>query len=144
MSGQRNNRPHSSGSEVDGRVRRVELLISNLLRIGVIASLTVVVIGMVLSFVHHPAYISSPAELQRLTQPEAVFPYGWGDVIAGVLDLQGQAIVAMGLLLLISTPIARVAVSILAFIYQKDRVYTIITLAVLCLLLLSFVLGKVE
>jgi len=54
------------------------------------------------------------------------------------------ALVTVGLLLLIATPVARVAVSVLAFIYQKDRVYTLITLAVLCLLLLSFVLGKVE
>lgn len=133
-----------SGSEAEERVRRVELLISNLLRVGVIASLTLIVIGTILSFVHHPAYIVSSTELQRLTQTGATFPFTWRDIMAGVQNLRGQAIVAVGLLLLIATPITRVAISILAFIYQKDRVYTLITLAVLCLLLLSFVLGKVE
>jgi uncharacterized membrane protein len=138
------NSPRASGPEADERVRRVELLISSLLRTGVIASLTIILIGTILSFVHHPSYVTSSAELQRLTQTGASFPYTWRDVVAGVQNLRGQAIVIIGLLLLIATPIGRVAVSILAFIYQRDRVYTLITLAVLCLLLLSFVLGKVE
>ena len=55
---------------------------------------------------------------------------------------RGEAIVAVGLLLLILTPVARVAVSILAFLYQRDRVFTLITLAVLIILLMSFVIGR--
>ena len=47
-------------------------------------------------------------------------------------------------LLLIATPVVRVGVSIFAFIYQGDRLYTLITATVFCLLLMSFVLGKVE
>jgi len=139
-----NNQVQSSDSEAAQRVRRVELLISNLLRIGVITSLTVVVFGLILSFIRHPAYISSPEEMQRLTQIGAVFPHTWGDLFTGLIHLQGQAVVALGLLLLILTPVTRVAVSIFAFIYQKDRTYAFITLTVLCLLLLSFVLGTVE
>jgi len=138
------NSSRKSAAGADARVRRVELLISNLLRVGVIASLTLIVIGTILSFVHHPAYVTSSAELQQLTRAGAAFPVAWRDVVAGVRDLQGQAIVTVGLLLLIATPIARVAVSILAFIYQEDRVFTLITMTVLGLLLLSFVLGKAE
>jgi uncharacterized membrane protein len=47
-----------------------------------------------------------------------------------------------GLLLLIATPVLRVAVSVLAFVYQRDRTFVIITSVVLTLLLASFVLGK--
>ena len=130
--------------EAEARTRSVELLISNLLRIGVIASLTLVVIGTIVSFIHHPAYLSSPAELYRLTHGETPYPFTWEETWAGLQDLRGTAIVTVGLLLLIATPILRVAVSILTFLYQKDRTYTLITLAVLLLLLLSFVLGKVE
>ena len=144
MSAQHNNQTQFSDSEADRRVRRVELLISNLLRTGVIASLTVVVIGLILSFIHHPGYISSPEEMQRITQIGAVFPHTWSALFTGLLNLQGRAVVAAGLMLLILTPVARVAISIFAFIYQKDRIYTFITLTVLCLLLLSFVLGAVE
>jgi uncharacterized membrane protein len=131
-------------SEADARVRQVELLISNLLRIGVIASLTLVVIGTIVSYVHHPTYETSTAELGPLTQPGASFPDTLHDILAGLQNLRGQAIVMVGLLALIATPITRVAVSILAFIYEKDRTYTLITMLVLALLLLSFVLGKVE
>lgn len=126
----------------EAKVRATELLISNLLRFGVIVSLLVIVAGTVLSFVHHPQYISSPQELQRLTQPGAAFPHTVADVTAGARAGRGQAIVTLGLFLLIATPVLRVAVSVVAFIYQGDRVFVGITLGVLCLLLLSFLLGK--
>ena len=58
--------------------------------------------------------------------------------------MKGEAVVAIGLLLMILTPVARVAVSVLAFLYQRDRVFTFITLAVLIILLMSFVIGRVE
>jgi uncharacterized membrane protein len=51
-------------------------------------------------------------------------------------------VVTAGLLLLILTPILRVAVSIVAFIIEKDRIFVFITATVLAVLLLSFLLGK--
>ncbi len=130
--------------ESDKRSLRVELIISNLLRIGVLTSLTVVIIGVFLTFLRQPGLLTSTTDVQQLTQPGGANPFTWQEFSAGVRGMQGEAIVMLGLLLLIATPIGRVAVSILAFVYQKDRVYTLITLAVFCLLLLSFVLGKVE
>jgi len=130
--------------DAEERVRRVEILISNLLRAGVLFSLALVFTGTILSFLHHPTYMASPMELERLTKPGAAFPHTIAEVIQDTLDLQGQGIVAMGLLLLIATPVLRVAVSIFAFVYQEDRMYTLITTVVLILLLLSFVLGKTE
>jgi len=65
-----------------------------------------------------------------------------GTVWEGVLHLRGSSIVTAGLLLLIATPVLRVAVSIFAFVYQKDWTFVIITTVVLALLLLSFWLGK--
>lgn len=128
----------------DARVHKVELLIGNLLRVGVVASLIVVTAGTIISFVHHPQYVASPHELDRLTRPGAAFPKTIADVITGVRELRGQAIVVVGLLLLVATPVARVAISIFAFIYQRDRIFTLITAIVLALLLLSFILGQAE
>lgn len=125
-------------------VRRIELLISNLLRFGVVTSFLLIVGGTILSFVHHPAYLTSAQALQHLTKPGAAFPHTVAEVIAGLQQWRGQAIVTLGLLLLIATPVMRVAISVFAFIYQKDRLFTFITLAVFGLLILSFVLGKVE
>lgn len=121
-----------------------ELLISGILRCGVIVSLATILVGLVVMFVHHPSYLDSPAELQHLTQPGAAFPHTVSAVIAGLLDGRGRAIVVLGLLLLIATPILRVAVSIVVFILQRDRVFMLVTSFVLVVLLISFWLGKAE
>jgi uncharacterized membrane protein len=128
----------------DEKLQPIELVISGLLRAGVILSLGVIVFGTTLSFVHHSDYVSSPRQLRRLTSPGAAFPRNLREVIAGVRDLRGQAIVVVGLLLLIATPVLRVAVSIVAFLLERDGLFAAITAVVLALLLLSFVLGKVE
>jgi len=124
--------------------RRVELVISTLLRVGVAVSLTVVVVGTILSFVHHPEYVSEAGALAHLTQPGAAFPHTLAQVWAGLREGRGQAVVVVGVLLLIATPVLRVAASIVGFIYQRDRTYVVITSVVLALLLLSFWLGRAE
>jgi uncharacterized membrane protein len=131
-----------ASDEGDARVRRVERLISTLLRVGVVASLFVVTLGTATSFVHHPDYRSVPSELQRLTSPGAAFPRTLGDIFRGLKQGRGQAVVAAGLLLLVATPVLRVAVSILGFVYERDKPFVAITATVLILLLLSFFLGK--
>ena len=130
--------------EAEERVRRVEILISNILRFGVITSFTVIVIGVVVMFVANPGTASSADALGRLTGPDATFPHTIPAVVYGLGQFEGESILALGLLLLVATPVIRVAVSIAAFVYQKDRTFVVITAVVLALLILSFILGKVE
>ncbi|HZZ44230.1 MAG TPA: DUF1634 domain-containing protein [Tepidisphaeraceae bacterium] len=130
---------------VHPQMRKVELLISTVLRGGVVISLLFVVGGTILSFTHHPGYLRSPEVLSHLTHPDsAVLPRTPRDIIAGLRQWQGQSVIVLGLLILVATPVARVAISILAFVIQRDRMFTIITSIVLGLLILSFVLGKIE
>lgn len=129
---------------MEKRVRKVELLISSLLRGGVLVSLVLIVVGTLLSFAHNPEYWSSRSALQELLGPGATFPHTLPDVLTGLQTMHGAAIATLGLLLLIATPVMRVGVSIFAFIYEHDRVYTLITSVVFTLLLFSFLLGKVE
>jgi uncharacterized membrane protein len=49
--------------------------------------------------------------------------------------------VQLGLVLLIATPVARVAMSLVAFILQRDRVYVVVTLIVLAVLIFSLTGG---
>ena len=56
---------------------------------------------------------------------------------AGLLALRPIAIAQAGLLVLVATPVFRVAVSLAAFALERDRLYAAITAAVLALLLLS-------
>jgi uncharacterized membrane protein len=129
---------------LDPRVHKVELLISAILRIGVVSSLSIVLFGTIVSFVHHPDYRSSSSDLQTLTADGAKFPHNIAAIITGVKDFRGQSIVLVGLLLLIATPVVRVAISILTFVHQKDWIFVTITSTVLLLLILSFILGKAE
>jgi len=119
----------------------VDTAISTLLRVGVISSVTVIAIGLVMTFVHHPEYVTSAQSLHELTEARAQYPNHVLGVIDGVRELRGQAIVMAGLLLLIATPIARVAFSVIAFIVERDRVYVCITILVLALLLASLAAG---
>ena len=123
---------------------RVELIISNLLRLGVIVSLLTLISGLLLVFAHHPSYLQSVHDLQQLTGPGAEFPHSPATVATGLLEGRGQAVIALGLILLILTPILRVVVSIGVFAVQQDRKFVRITTVVLVILLVSFLLGQVE
>jgi uncharacterized membrane protein len=55
--------------------------------------------------------------------------------------MDSRAIVQLGLVMLIATPIARVAFTLIAFALQRDRVYVGVTLLVLALLLFGLFFG---
>ena len=118
------------------------MLISALLRSGVMTSLLIVVAGTVLSFVHHPGYLRSPAAYARLTEPPASPFRTLRDVVDGLHHARGQGLVALGLLVLVVTPVLRVAASIGLFAIQRDRVFVASTSLVLTLLVTSFLLGR--
>ena len=128
----------------DPSMRRLEILISRILRAGVIASVTLIVVGMIATFVQHPDYLSSSAVLDCAVGPGATFPHEFDALLASIRQMRGEAIVTLGLLVLIATPVMRVAVSVVAFTHHRDRTYALITAVVLSLLLLSLVLGRVE
>lgn len=121
---------------------RAELWISVVLRVGVTLSLVLVLIGLLICFFHHPQYIDSKQALGGLIAPGAAFPSTLSDVFAGVGAFRGQAIIVLGLLVLILTPIMRVAISIAAFLEERDWFFAAITAAVLAILLFSFWLGR--
>ncbi|WP_408889857.1 DUF1634 domain-containing protein [Myxococcus faecalis] len=120
-----------------------ELLISDLLRYGVLASMALVTLGTVVTFLRHPDYLVSSEALERLTAPHPV-PHGLADVVAGALAARGQSFVMAGLLVMMAVPVMRVALSLLIFRQQKDRLYVAITTCVLTLLLVSFLVGAAE
>lgn len=124
---------------------QVELLISELLRWGVLVSLALLVLGTALCFLQGTAYGHSggnSADLHRLITSEDGFPLSLGWFFGGLAAFQGKAIIVAGLALLIATPVLRVFVSIFAYAAERDRAYVAITTLVFVLLTVSFVLGK--
>jgi uncharacterized membrane protein len=123
-------------------LRRLERVIGRVLEAGVALSLLCILGGALLSARHHAGDLSSPEAFARLTRPQAAVPHTLREIAAGVCALRGQAIIALGLVVLILTPVARVGVSMLIFIREGDRIYALLTLGVLLILILSFVLGR--
>jgi uncharacterized membrane protein len=60
-------------------------------------------------------------------------------IIRDTLALRGRGIIQLGLLLLIATPVARVAFSIFGFAKEGDRLYVVFTLIVFSILLYSLI-----
>jgi uncharacterized membrane protein len=137
--------PRAAGHSVasDG-----ELIVSTLLRYGVLISLALVALGVVLLFAAGSTGYGQGLELQGLLSaegaPAGAWPQTLGAVLSGVLAGRPYALILLGLLLLIATPVLRVAVSVVLFALERDYLYVGITLFVLAVLALSFFLGKVE
>lgn len=93
---------------------KIERSIGYILRIGVIVSATIILIGMILLF-FQPATDQVPMNSLTLIMHELV-------------QLNGEAFVMLGLFCLILTPVLRVVVSIFAFAKEKDYLYVFITI----------------
>ena len=113
--------------------QRVENIIGNLLRAGVILSALVVFVGAIVYLARHgqePAdyriFRGEPSDLRHIS-----------GIVHDAFAFQGRGIIQLGLLLLIATPVARVAFSIFGFALEGDRMYAGFTLIVLAILLYS-------
>jgi uncharacterized membrane protein len=119
----------------------VEAFISTTLRAGVTISVIVMFSGILFTFIHHPAYFSSRPALGELTSGGGDYPHSVREVLHGIAAHHGQAIAMLGVLLLIATPVMRVAISVLLFAAEKDFRYVLITAVVLAILLTSMLSG---
>ncbi len=115
----------------------VQLLIGNVLRWGVILAMSVVFIGGLVYIYRHghetasyQKFVGEPAFLKNIP-----------GIFQGVLDFKGRAIIQTGILLLIATPVARVLLSIISFLREKDYLYVVITLIVLGIISASMLSG---
>ena len=116
----------------------VEQIVGRLLQVGVLIAAAVVLVGGVLVLMQHGHTAAAYAAFRG--EPEAL--RSLGGIVHGALALRSEAIVQLGLLLLIATPIARVAFTLVAFALQRDVTYVCITALVLALLLFGLVFGK--
>lgn len=113
--------------------KRIEDIVGNLLRTGVLLAAAVVLGGAVIYLArsgHSPAdyriFRGEPSDLRSL--------HG---IVRGALALRGTAVIQLGLLLLIATPVARVAFSIFGFAAEHDRMYVVFTVVVFAVLIFS-------
>jgi len=114
------------------KVEEMEITISNLLKGGVLLSAIFIFIGLSMFLITGESgytgnyYPSNPIEIFK-----------------GLVSFKSYSIMLTGLLILILTPVFRVGVSIIVFFKEKDFLYVKITSLVFCILIISFILGKV-
>ena len=115
---------------------KFERAISSLLAAGVVASLILVAIGILLFYFHFGNLAISERKVMFLREKN--FFYFLYDLLRGG-NSQGGALWTMtvGIAVLILTPYARVILSVLYFIREKDYKFSFITLLVLVILTLS-------
>lgn len=130
---------------MEEKVRRVELAISLVLRVGVVISVVVIAVGLGLMFAHHSAYlpIRGSFSYRELTSRTTVFPHSFASLGHSIAIGDGRGIIVLGVLILILTPVLRVAVGVLSFLYENDTPMALITLYVLVVLVGSFFLAGV-
>jgi uncharacterized membrane protein len=109
----------------------VDNVISILLRTGVVVSAIIVLAGGVMYLIQyrhiHPAYQVFRGEPTTLRH--------FVDILQGVTTFHSRSWMQLGLLVLVATPVARVAFSIFAFFKERDYTYMVLTLVVLTILL---------
>jgi uncharacterized membrane protein len=117
--------------------QKVEGIIGSLLRIGVLLSATVVLIGATIFLGRH----GGAAADFRVFKGEPTDLRSVHGIVQRAAHLSGRGIIQLGLLLLIATPVARVAFAIYGFAAEGDRMYVVFTAIVLAVLLYSLAGG---
>lgn len=110
-----------------------EFIIGNLLRVGVTFAGSIMLLGAILFLIRHgsefPNVYSFGFNSFNITDPNTV--------IKQLFEMKSIAIMQLGILILIATPVLRVVVSVVAFLYERDYMYVLFTLIVLAVLVFS-------
>jgi uncharacterized membrane protein len=117
---------------------RLEIWVGIMLRTGVLLAAAIVLCGGILYLAHsrgpRPDYAHFHAEPQQLITLSGI--------LHGVAALNPESIIMLGLLVLIATPVARVAMCVIGFLFERDRLYVAVSSIVLAILLYSLFLHK--
>ena len=108
------------------------------LRSGVVLSGATIAFGAALFIAKHSlddtsAYLAYNPSLV----PHGNFPVSLASIASGLLSLDPLSIVALGFLVLLATPVARVALSLFLFAAERDKMFVYLTATVLAILLFS-------
>jgi uncharacterized membrane protein len=113
--------------------QRLEGLIGNLLRVGVLLAAGVVTIGGLLYLFQHADervdyhhFVSGPESLSTI-----------GGVARSAAKFRSEGLIQLGLLMLIATPIARVLFAVFGFALERDWLYVAVSLIVFIVLVTS-------
>ncbi|MCI3939074.1 DUF1634 domain-containing protein [Chryseobacterium aahli] len=111
--------------------------VGNLLRLGVILSVITSLIGFVKLFMEGFKMPRKYKLLDMGTSSEKVWSHFWETLCKG----EGMAIIQLGILMLIFTPLMRIIFALIGYLKEKDYTYVIISSIVLAIMAVSFFTG---
>lgn len=118
----------------------LELTLAKVLSLGVLVSGGFLILGLAGMLVTgQTGYPAAVTDFSRV-RPE-VFPHTPGAILAGLREGRPLALVSLGLLVLILTPMLRVASAVVLYFREHDWLYTGIAGGVLLMLVLGMALG---
>jgi uncharacterized membrane protein len=111
--------------------------VGNLLRLGVILSVITSLVGFVKLFSEGFKMPKKYTSLDMGSSSEKV----WGDFWNSLCKGEGMAIIQLGILLLVFTPLMRIVFALIGYLKEKDYIYVIISSIVLAIMAVSFFTG---
>jgi uncharacterized membrane protein len=111
----------------------IQVILGTLLRVGVILSMSVVFVGAVFYLLMNSSHVVNYSKFLPGNGSYSSMSQVW----AGLKAHDGAAIIQMGTLLLIFTPITRVVFSVFSFLIERDYLYVVIGMFVLSVILFS-------
>ncbi len=117
---------------------QIQIFIGDLLRTGVVMAAFLVGLGGLIYISRHgltlPDYKVFQGEPPELRHVAGIIKYAF--------SFHGRGLIQLGLLVLIAIPIARVLLSVFAFLRQRDFMYVVTTCIVLAVLCYSLFGGR--
>ena len=111
--------------------------VGNLLRLGIVLAVTTSIIGFVKLFLEGFKMPRKYTMLNMGTSSEKVWGHFWETLCKG----EGMAIIQLGILMLIFTPLMRIIFALIGYLKEKDYTYVIISSIVLAIMAISFFTG---
>jgi uncharacterized membrane protein len=142
--------PDIKSPEIEREKEEEENISSKMLSVyliwSVLVSLGVIVIGLIAYLVtSSTGYIRVPLDilLKSGGPTTTVFPHYLSSITSGVVTLKSFALIQLGILLLILSPIGRIFLQILIYVKERDRPFITIATVVFVILVISLFLSKV-
>lgn len=125
----------------------MQKVLSKTLLYGVVLSTAIIIIGLLYMATSYStgyqcdftsASLSCILNYNAAVIPHGDYPNTLASIVSGLVQLKPFAIIQLGVIVLLATPVFRVSTSLILFAIEKDRAFVWITLFVLLVLLFSF------
>lgn len=111
--------------------------VGNLLRLGVVLSVITSIVGFIKLFSEGFKMPKKYTSLDMGSSSEKV----WGQFWTSLCHGEGMAIIQLGILLLVFTPLMRIIFALIGYLKEKDYTYVVISSIVLAIMAISFFTG---